>query len=246
MINYIEKTAKKFAKAFRGELTFSNLKNYIEKTLHYTVLFFDSDIGKKELDRLGLVIPETENSIVVNSHGSKIVFIRSTLAEDDKIQSLLHEAGHISLGHMEVSNLELDSRKSERDAEKFSYAVLAELKKDRVMYFLKLICITLTVLLFLQVLPGIIKSGNDNSGTEHARPASVTIQDTEHNPGALTNNIDVSETEDEKLQNTYYVTAYGEKYHNPDCRYVKGKENLEQLTLEEAKQKYDSCSVCRP
>ena len=41
------------------------------------------------------------------------------------------------------------------------------------------------------------------------------------------------------------VTPSGTKFHLPDCRYTKDKECIT-LTVQEAKEKYSPCSVCRP
>lgn len=44
-----------------------------------------------------------------------------------------------------------------------------------------------------------------------------------------------------------YVTPSGEKYHLADCQYLKGKENLKELTINEAIQENLSpCHVCNP
>lgn len=46
---------------------------------------------------------------------------------------------------------------------------------------------------------------------------------------------------------TVYVTSKGEKYHRASCRYVKGKTNVEPMTVEEAiADGKDACSVCNP
>ena len=44
---------------------------------------------------------------------------------------------------------------------------------------------------------------------------------------------------------TVYVTTTGTKYHRKYCRYVDGKDNLTELTEEEAILRgYEHCSVC--
>jgi hypothetical protein len=44
-----------------------------------------------------------------------------------------------------------------------------------------------------------------------------------------------------------YVTPSGERYHRSDCRYVKGKTTLRQLTVAQAKAEgYTPCKVCKP
>ncbi len=45
----------------------------------------------------------------------------------------------------------------------------------------------------------------------------------------------------------YYITSTGNKYHDKDCGYVKGKDNIEQLTIEQYESgEYEPCGVCLP
>ena len=46
---------------------------------------------------------------------------------------------------------------------------------------------------------------------------------------------------------TVYVTATGTRYHKQDCQYVKGKDNLTEMTLAEAEEDMlTPCKVCTP
>lgn len=70
------------------------------------------------------------------------------------------------------------------------------------------------------------------------------------NGGAETLSQDVqtsSTINDEKKLQIVYITQSGEKYHEPDCRYVKYNNTVEELTLGEAVEKgYTACKVCNP
>ena len=47
------------------------------------------------------------------------------------------------------------------------------------------------------------------------------------------------------INETVYVTRTGEKYHVEGCRYIDGKDDLRNMTIEEAEQAgYEPCSVC--
>lgn len=44
---------------------------------------------------------------------------------------------------------------------------------------------------------------------------------------------------------TVYVTRTGEKYHVEGCQYIEGKDDLREMSAEEAEQAgYEPCSVC--
>ena len=53
-----------------------------------------------------------------------------------------------------------------------------------------------------------------------------------------------AETNDSKTD-IYYITTYGTKYHNMNCPYIKNKDNIKSISLEDAiLQHYETCSVC--
>lgn len=44
-----------------------------------------------------------------------------------------------------------------------------------------------------------------------------------------------------------YVTKSGKRYHRHDCKYVKGKNGIRELTLKQASERhYTPCKVCKP
>lgn len=48
-------------------------------------------------------------------------------------------------------------------------------------------------------------------------------------------------------QNSYYVTATGGKYHDRDCIFVRDKDNVTEMSLQELqKTDYTPCEVCNP
>jgi micrococcal nuclease len=53
-----------------------------------------------------------------------------------------------------------------------------------------------------------------------------------------------SETKPDTQQKTVYITKTGSKYHSAGCRYL-SKSQIP-ISLEDAKQRYSPCSVCRP
>lgn len=125
----VEKEALQFAKNFKEELTFTDLRKHLEQKINYKLLFLDTELAQAELVRLNVKIPRNEKSIAISSATGKIIFMKSNLGEDDKIQCLLHEIGHIILGHLNIPSRELNREKAERDAELFSYIVLANVKR---------------------------------------------------------------------------------------------------------------------
>ena len=237
-----EKAAKRFAKSFSNEITFTELKKYVEKRVHYKLLFTDTEVGERELDRLNLKIPRTEKSLVVNSGTSRIIFIKSNLSEDDKIQCLLHECGHIVLGHVDMPCREFDREKAQREAERFSYIVLSSIKRHSdtahkipLYILIAVVCIESAILIFNY------KSNSSADESQNLPQEALAINASSDVFSDTANDI-----VHEDIGNTYYVTAHGNKYHKPDCRYVEGKTDVNILTKEEAMKKYSPCLVCEP
>lgn len=237
-----EKAAKRFAKSFSNEITFTELKNYVEKRLHYKLLFTDTEIGERELNRLNLKIPRTEKAITVNSGTSRIVFMKGTLSEDDKIQCLLHECGHIVLGHVDIPIREINREKAQREAERFSYIVLSNIKKHSntthklpVYLLIMIVCLQSVLIIF-----NFNKKHSADNSEELVQEAFATS--TDYNVfNTITNDVSPDD-----VGEVFYVTAHGKKYHKPNCRYVKGKTNVKALTKEEAIKEYMPCLVCEP
>ena len=232
----IEREAIKFAKNFIGEFTFTELKSYVEKHIHYKVLFFDTDLAKKELFRLNMKIPKTEKGLAVNGGTSKMVFLKSNMSEDEKIQCLLHEIGHIILGHLDIPSRELNRGKSEQDAELFAYIVLANVKRrSKTSFKIPFFLLAVVVLVESVIIASNLFKNRQNYDLNNVVAAS-SYSDT-------SNVVSVDNTLSEEV---YYVTTTGKKYHEADCRYVKGKSNIIALSPEQEMSNYSPCSVCNP
>lgn len=60
-------------------------------------------------------------------------------------------------------------------------------------------------------------------------------------------NIKAFESTAKKYYGEYYITSTGNKYHDKDCGYVKGKDNIERLTVEQYESgEYEPCGKCLP
>ncbi len=100
-------------------------------------------------------------------------------------------------------------------------------------YFLILFCITLIILLFIGVfIQNPLPRQNNNIQPINNTPIlysspSPSVQTVENNT------------------KIYYITETGKKYHTAGCRYIKNKDNIQGISLEDAiGQGYDPCSVC--
>ncbi len=73
-----------------------------------------------------------------------------------------------------------------------------------------------------------------------------TSSDADSDAGAINNDPETIEPDSQsESSEIVYVTSTGKKYHRASCRYVRSRETST-ISLSEAKQKYDPCSVCDP
>jgi len=99
-VNRIRKEATKVRKAMNGNVTLEAIVAYIKQTGH-GIVYFNIPWGDEELRRYDLVDTAKTKKGFVYHQIAQIVFIDDTLPHTDKIRVLLHELGHIVLGHID-------------------------------------------------------------------------------------------------------------------------------------------------
>jgi len=161
-----------------------------------------------------------ENSFVYVDGNVKFLFINSDLKESEKTTLLCHELGHICDKRIDAPNHIYSSIEREEFANEFAhYIIHPTLFTKIISTFLKykLVCI-LSLILILASASGIYIFHN-----------SSVIQ------AFLPNNIN----------DEYYVTPSGEKYHKDFCKHVKYRTTSSQITITEAVSKgYKPCLDC--
>lgn len=214
----------KIKRALRGKrLTYVNVENILQ-SLGYSVVLFNTYPGDMELERYELEEKKGKLKAFTYSKTARIVFIDANLHADDKLYLILHELGHIVLGH--VGDGKLVTRNQiliDIEADNFAYSILHNNKRGW-LYVL------FSALLLYSV---IITAGFLNILTAPADTSAEVVAQTQP-PQATAQNTD-----------TVYVTPTGKKYHKQNCMYAKGK-TLTELTRTQAENIYTPCSVCNP
>lgn len=118
----IDKQVRLLHKSLKGEITVPGLIKYLEQ-FGYNTVFFNTEDGDDLIRRCGIErkgVPAFTYSGIV-----KVVFVDDLSPINEKIYSLLHECGHIVLGHMEeLEYHSMDKRSTENEVEAFAYASL--------------------------------------------------------------------------------------------------------------------------
>ena len=106
----------------KNGITFEAVKDYAGRA-GYSVLMYDSPEGKAELTAYNLHDLASRRRAFTFDSKVKFIFITSAATEYEKIFLLLHELGHILLGHTSQTSVK-DSFNCEMEADAFAYEVL--------------------------------------------------------------------------------------------------------------------------
>ena len=214
-MKHIIKQAKKFIRKTGTEPTFEKSKKFIEKK-GYCVILFDKNCD--EIKAYGLQDVASKKEAFTYCDNVRIVFIKKSLDEHTKLTHLLHEIGHILLGHLENDVLQPETK--ELEAEAFSYYAFHGFSKTQLPN--KVVLTLLTLLLCFSVALNLIMIFR----MQHAEPVlAVSVYSAEEN------------------ENLYFITPTGNKYHTKNCVYAI---NGVSVPEEYAVSNYLPCSICNP
>lgn len=220
MYKTIRKEARIVRKALRNKLSFSDLKDYIEDN-GYPVMFIGSPDGDDFIERLGLIKHKAKRAFTYEN-GVKIIFIQHDLTEFEKLHCLLHELGHIKLGHIEMSSYEIDDITAETQAETFAFEVLNYNRRDNAPISVLIICAIVFVSMCFAGAAGYYNRISTKEENE------IQTQETLYYADAY---------------NVVHITPSGTHYHDKDCRYIGN--NAISVDLAEVKDTYFPCSICQ-
>ena len=232
------KAAKRFAKTFlKGNVNFEAVSNYINK-IGYTINFYNPSEVNILIEKYKLSdFSKTVHAFTVKAKEAKMVFIDRSMSAENKLRALLHETGHIVLGHMDISSTIADKRLHDMQAETFAYAVLTY-KKDY-----KILCSTICLVLTSAIAATLGYNLHPDT-VQKPKQYSVPVANN------ITQSEDITETQapmiNENNAELVYVTKTGTRYHKPDCRYVKNNSTATAIQAEKAHKSYTPCKVCNP
>lgn len=147
----------------------------------------------------------------------RLVFAHEGLTDGELQQVLAHELGHICCGHLTHAPIIGQDVKEEVEANAFASYILRG-HPDIVWRLWIRDHKVISVIILVLMVAFLIYTGQFLQGQ-----------------------IDGS------AWSGYYVTATGEKYHQKDCIFVKGKSTVRQLTKEEVESGlYAPCQICLP
>jgi len=148
MSKKVYKTAKKFIKAVRGKKDFISAEQLAEK-LGYKIVFYNSPFGDAEIIRYHLEQKAQNTKGFTYVAAAKIIFIDNSVHSDDKFYILLHEIGHIMLGHIGDGKTFLrNAVLMDIEADAFAHEVLYPTYSNKTIIAVLLLCVALILGIF--------------------------------------------------------------------------------------------------
>lgn len=187
-----------------------------------------------------------KNDSFASHIGNRIViFYDDNISQLDFPHIIAHEIGHITLGHLNDTE---DIYSKERDCKCFAEELLSYIPHNKMGIWggaiATLIALILGVTYFIPkytqieeipIEPVIVETV-DISTTD-------TIATTDSSSDTVISHYET--TENQTVNDTVFVTKYGKKYHLAGCRYIKDKDDLLEISIEEAEHAgYEPCEIC--
>lgn len=268
-----KKTVRKFLTEYNlydEPFTVEKLEEIIKKQ-GFEVVYFDAlDMSEKVkylANRLNLHDQcQSREGFTYCQKDVRLVFIKQTLNEEDKISTLLHEEIHIYLDHFYRQGFRETSTKQEGEVHKFEHMIQQEMKWYQTKYTIRIIVpavlsLLLIVLLVFRERPSdksehLIGSAIFTTAQIDSLYPDTSESDTTHEPESTSDpdlTVDTtpittfesdSRTKSTPDTHTYYWTQSGTVYHMYiDCSHLKNSTNIQSGSIDQSN-KGRCCKTC--
>lgn len=207
-------------------ISLKNLEKYV-MSLGYTVCYFNDNNGPGD-EKINCLLEELpdKHAFTFCSVYEHCIFIDVKFTVHDKTRLLLHEIGHIVLGHIgnTINTNNIDNIAAENEAEVFAYAVLHYKNRNHALpIILSIIGVFIVFLMFVYALK--------------YKEAQIVGEFYSTDDNAVILDID---TNDQQIE--YYITPQGDKYHVAGCRYV--TDRAIKITDTNVLLRFEPCKYC--
>lgn len=252
----MKKYVKKFITDYNVvELDRASLESIIQKMGYKIIAFHPLDTNStavKLLQSIGIWdVAKIQRCFTYSDVRMPCVFIADPISDNDSIPLLLHEIGHIYMGHITQPQNQMDVH-NENEANQFALLVMQQVKRNmqqkRLLKYVRDIGITGAV---MALFVGLIHSEHQPN-TVAVRTVSTASQSTTIAAEQVAVEPNTTPTEavieqDSGNAESFYTTKSGEKYHRLSCNIIKSR-NQDTL-LSGSKEQfetlgYEPCSIC--
>lgn len=246
-MNNVSKMLIKFITAVKNDITFESVAKYLNEH-GVEIIFADTPNGDKRMSELNISEYSIgHKAITVFKKNAKCIIINNSLSSENKLHMLLHELGHILLGHIDTDYCNaLDSVKIDNEAEAFTYRLLHTNKPKYVVY--KLIQDKTAVIssIVIGILISVFAVNCTTIERNDIDVPRITISEIDENNFDATSISQNMTSIDTDTANKVYVTPTGTKYHKYSCHTVNKHTTIE-ISIYKAKEShYEPCKICNP
>lgn len=218
--NFARQAASKLLRRYYlSDLSLDNIIYIINDYGYDIVEYTDNGSESKQLlQSLELLeFAKMNKAFTYSDTSTKIIFIREELNAKEKLYVLAHELGHIVCKHTDKKASFSGNVEDEREANEFAHYIMHPNLITRMVSAVYMHK-TLSVISLIAVLLA-----------------------------AVTGFTLYSIKKEDAYYGNYYITESGTKYHTEECIYVKNKNNIKRLTVDEFEaNEYGPCKVCLP
>ena len=222
MKNDIKSKAKSFLGEYKlNEVTLEDLRRII-KMQGYTIVEFNHIFNDENVTKLieALDVEEAVSKSRGFTYADKqrrLVFLHEDLSDNEKRLVLAHEEGHIYCGHLSSYPIIGKDVVEEHEANEFTHYILKATSGRKLGNTIKKHKMVIAVISALLIASAI----------------------------GLTAYLAISK--EQSYYGEYYLTSTGNKYHKEECIFVKDKNNVHRMTVEEFEGgEFDRCNICLP
>ena len=221
----LKKIARQYAARLPDGLSYHAVKYDFEHH-GWRFVLFNTENGDRLIAELSadlLEYAKEQGGFVYAGTTARYVGVAANLTGEDRVNAMVHEAGHIELGHK--LDLEYDPV-----AEAESRRFVTYVRNYKPLFWrrhLKKIVVCACCLAALLVGGGIYYAAHSLQQPNDVTPVSAPAPSTEEDP-------------------LVYYTSSGEKYHKKGCPIIKYKTNVTETRLSEAVRRLEPCSFCFP
>lgn len=224
------------------------------KRLGYPVIYANTSEGNIFLQKHHLEQEAKRRKSFTFSGSDPCVFIKKSTHPLTTQFLLLHELGHILLGHTDKST-KTDPQEGEKAANEFAEALMVRARRTQnIKHYLQnhwdtpLRFAGIAVILIL-IIPVILNHLPDNSKNKEPAPIAVTAQPTPtkkpkptYTPKPQSAPKSLPPVSEEEAGEIVYITPYGECFHKADCGHL-GKNRI-RTDYNSAAEDYRPCQYC--
>lgn len=179
-------------------------------------------------------ISDNNDSFATRIGGRTIIFYNDGISQLDFPYILAHEIGHIILNHLDNTD---DIYAKERDCNDFAEELLGYNPR------FKFTCINIVVAVLIILVACVsITYSFSKYQKEHTYVYEDSIDIKSTNSTQINTSTNKSDVDSALI---VFVTEYGTKYHRSGCRYIEGKDNLTEFSIDDAENAgYSPCKIC--